>query len=519
MTLLDWPSFRSFTGSLLTNLGKVASTHVENSLFGSVACAPSGHVYISVYWRRHAPFLPYILSLSPITMPTRAPMAPKTPNQQRLPIRPKSQHSRPPKPTTYLSLMAAPRLDNFTVLRCLGDGSSGEVYLVRENDTSGLYALKVIPKRKLSGTLLAIETVMAERNLLLDLRGNDFILQIRACFHDSRNYYLVTEYHPAGDLHTLLLMKGSRLDAVRFYMAELLIALEHIHSKRVVHRDVKPENVFIDNDGHIVLGDFGLARKLGAGKECKEMFGTPAYTPPEVFAGRPYGHEVDIWAFGVMLYELITGREAFKSTTVPQNDPNWLVHLSRHILHDELEASPHLTLDSADLIAKLLRKRPEARLKDFHEIRKHPFFDEINWDAVSKRTLRPPWIPRIVPGHDVGPQYPTFTPGQPYGVENDPIRGLSFRFSPLALTPTCQRHQRLFHSLGGALPVASWVESISLEETSSLSCTSDESYDDLADAIKRRPDGSLAVSTVQGKNPRRLTRWARNVFTRRSNAC
>ncbi|KAI9466634.1 kinase-like domain-containing protein [Lactarius psammicola] len=417
--------------------------------------------------------------------------------------------------------MAAPRLDDFTVLRSLGDGSSGEVYLVRENDTSGLYALKVIPKRKLSGTLLAIETVMAERNLLLDLRGNDFILQIRACFHDSRNYYLVTEYHPAGDLHTLLLMKGSRVDAVRFYMAELLIALEHIHSKRVVHRDIKPENVFIDIDGHIVLGDFGLARKLGAGQSTvsgNEMFGTPAYTPPEVFAGRPYGREVDIWAYGVMLYELITGREAFKSTTVPQNDPNWLAHLSRHILHDELEASPYLTSDSADLIAKLLCKRPEARLSDFHEIRKHPFFGGINWDDVSKRTLRPPWVPRVIAGHDVGPLYPTFAPGHSYGVENDPIRGLSFRFSPVALTPTCQRHQRLFYSLGAALPVVSWVESNLSEATSSSSCTSDDSYDDLADVVRRRPDGSLAASTVRVKNPRRLTRWARNVFGRRSNA-
>jgi serine/threonine protein kinase len=417
--------------------------------------------------------------------------------------------------------MAAPRLENFTVLRCLGDGSSGEVYLARENDTSGLYALKVIPKRKLSGTLLAIETVMAERNLLLDLRGNDFILQVRACFHDSRNYYLVTEYHPAGDLHTLLLMKGSRLDAVRFYMAELLIALEYIHSKRVIHRDIKPENVFIDVDGHIVLGDFGLARKLGAGQDTissNEMFGTPAYTPPEVFGGRPYGREVDIWAFGVMLYELITGKEAFKSTTVPQNDPNWLLHLSRHILHDELETSPYLTSDSADLISKLLRKRPEARLSDFHEIRKHPFFHGINWDAISKRTSRPPWVPRIVPGHDDGPQYPTLTPGQPFEAESDPIRGLSFRFSPLALTPSCQRHQRLFYSLGVALPVVNWVESNPLGSPSSSSCTSDESYDDLADVVRRCPDGSLSASTLRGKNPRRLTRWARSVFSRRSNA-
>ena len=92
----------------------------------------------------------------------------------------------------YLSLMAAPCLDDFTILRGLGDGSSGTVYLVRENDTRGLYALKVIQKHKRCRTQLEIETVMAERNALLDLRGNDFILQLRACFHDSRNYYLVT---------------------------------------------------------------------------------------------------------------------------------------------------------------------------------------------------------------------------------------------------------------------------------------------------------------------------------------
>jgi p70 ribosomal S6 kinase len=84
-----------------------------------------------------------------------------------------------------------------------------------------------------------------------------------------------------------------------------------MHAKRIVHRDVKPENLFIDNDGHIVLGDFGLAYKLRAGETTvpgDEKFGTPAYTPPEMFTGEPYGREVDLWAFGVMLYELITGK-------------------------------------------------------------------------------------------------------------------------------------------------------------------------------------------------------------------
>lgn len=92
----------------------------------------------------------------------------------------------------YLSLMSAPCLHDFTILRGLGDGSSGTVHVVKENDTGGLYALKAIEKRKLGGNKLKTETVITERNTLLDFRGDDFILQLRACFHDSKNYYLVT---------------------------------------------------------------------------------------------------------------------------------------------------------------------------------------------------------------------------------------------------------------------------------------------------------------------------------------
>jgi serine/threonine protein kinase len=97
-----------------------------------------------------------------------------------------------PKGVAYLSLMAAPCLDDFTIISSLGDGSSGTVYIARENDTGGLYALKAILKRKPCGKELRIDSVMTERDTLLDLRGDDFILQLRACFHDSRNYYLVT---------------------------------------------------------------------------------------------------------------------------------------------------------------------------------------------------------------------------------------------------------------------------------------------------------------------------------------
>ncbi|KAH9989398.1 kinase-like domain-containing protein [Russula compacta] len=420
----------------------------------------------------------------------------------------------------YLSLMAAPCLDDFTILRVLGDGSSGTVYLVRENDTGGLYALKAIPKHKVERR---IETVMSERNALLDLRGDDFILQLRACFHDSRNYYLITEYHPAGDLHSLLLLRGSPLNVVRFYMAELLIALEHTHSKRIIHRDVKPENLFIDNDGHIVLGDFGLSRKIPTGENTipgDDMFGTPAYIPPEVFIGEPYGREVDLWAFGVMLYELITGKEAFKSNTVPQNDPAWLAHLARNILHDCVEDSPRLTPDAADLIEKLLRKYPKARLRDFSEIKRHQFFDGVDWNALSNRSLTPPWVPSIGPWNHLSPELPSLIPGDPYDAEYNADLDFSFRFSPVALTPTFQRHQRLFNALGGALPaVVCWVEgnAVALDVSSASSCTSSMSHVTLGNTEECH-HSSLHGPPVRRKNLRPLARWARSVFRRRPEA-
>jgi serine/threonine protein kinase len=379
---------------------------------------------------------------------------------------------------------------------------------------------------------------MTERNTLLELRGDDFILQLRACFHDSMNYYLVTEYHPAGDLHTLLLSKGSPRNVVRFYMAELLIAIERTHAKRIVHRDIKPENLFIDNDGHIVLGDFGIARKLRLGENTlprDDMFGTPAYTAPEMFTGEPYGREVDLWAFGVMLYELLTGNEAFNSNTVPQNDPAWLPHLARNIVYDEPEDSPFLTPDAADLIRKvsvvvgynlipllyfvqLLRKSSNTRLLNFSEIKRHTFFEGLNWKALSNRSLTPPWIPSIGPGNVLGPEYPTFTPGVPYDPKCDPDQDFSFCFSPVALTPACQRHQRLFNSLGCSLPtVVNWVEGgvPTLELHSASSCTSLESYVEIGDAGGRHPV-ALYGPPVDRMNLRPLRRWAMCLFGRRT---
>jgi hypothetical protein len=141
---------------------------------------------------------------------------------------------------------------------------------------------------------------------------------------------------------------------------------------------------------------------------------------------------------------------------------------------------------------------------------------------LSNRLLAPPWIPVIVGGNDLGPdsECPALTAGKPYGAEDDPIRGLSFRFSPMALTPTCQRHQRVFHSLGDALPVVTnWVEGSApvLEVSSSSSCTGEGSYDVLSDAGKCHTL-SFHRPAISKKRLLPLGRWVKNVFRRHSDA-
>lgn len=143
-----------------------------------------------------------------------------------------------------------------------------------------------------------------------------------------------------------------------------------------------------------------------------------------------------------------------------------------------------------------------------------------DWDALLKRSLIPPWIPSIGSGDCISLECPTLIAGEPYSAQYNPDRDFSFRFAPVALTPACQRHQRLFHALGGALPtVVNWVEggTVNLEVSSASSCTSSESYTELADAGVSHPV-SLHGPSMPRKNLRPLVRWARSIFVKRPGA-
>ncbi|KAH9989411.1 kinase-like domain-containing protein [Russula compacta] len=358
-----------------------------------------------------------------------------------------------------------PCLDDYEFLRTLGAGANATVYLVREKRTSNLYAVKAVDKYTAGGRKIACSTVINEQAALRAMNGNDFILPLHACFHDTENYYLVTEYLPGGDLQELRRSKTLDVESVRFYMAELLLAIEQVHAHNIIHRDVKLENVFIDTDGHIVLGDFGISWLFDDSTPAyfiRGHVGTPAFSSPEVLFGSNYSFGADLWAFGVILYETLSGMEAFQTKTVPVDDPTWLRHLSEHVIHDELVMVENslMTEDAMDLVSQLLRKDPSSRVSDITEIKKHPFFGTIDWTRVASRSLTPPWMPRLISTSQVGVRFqePTVYAGERYSVGEDPLPTFPFRAEPSSLSRACDRRQKVFGVLNGCAPLVSWVD-------------------------------------------------------------
>jgi len=364
------------------------------------------------------------------------------------------------------SANGTPCLDDYEFLHTLGAGANATVYLVQDKHTSHMYALKAVDKYNADGRKIACSTVLNEQTALTKLNGNDFILPLHACFHDTENYYLVTEYLPGGDLEDLQRTKALDVDAVRFYMAELLLAIEHVHAHNVIHRDIKPENVFIDTDGHIVLGDFGISWLFDESNTnahvTRGRVGTPAFSPPEVLFGDEYSFGADLWAFGVILYEMLSGREAFRTETVPADHPTWLRRFSEHVKSDEplMFEDPLMTEDAVDLMRQLLKKDLDSRLSDISEIKKHPFFATIDWIRAASRSLTAPWVPLLVSTRQVGVHFeqPVVYAGEQYITGEDPLPDFVFQAEPSLLSPACERRQQVFGVLDGSAPLISWAD-------------------------------------------------------------
>lgn len=276
---------------------------------------------------------------------------------------------------------------DFQLLSVVGKGSYGKVMQARKKDSGKIYAIKVLLKKDLKKQTQITHT-QTERHILGAVT-HPFICSLRYAFQNRTKLYMVMDFFNGGELF-FHLNKGPFDEArTRYYIAEITLAIEHLHSLFVVYRDLKPENVLLDSDGHIKLSDFGLSKKFKAGGsyETRTFCGTPQYVAPEIISNKGYSFGVDWWAMGCLTYELLTRKPPFEA-----KNSNALYSA---ISHSPVNYPSVISPLAKSFIAGLLEKLPAQRLgfRGASEIKEHPFFAGLDWNALYQKRLPVPFKP------------------------------------------------------------------------------------------------------------------------------
>ncbi|KAL4098784.1 hypothetical protein QTP88_023321 [Uroleucon formosanum] len=278
----------------------------------------------------------------------------------------------------------------FELLKVLGQGSFGKVFLVRKivgPDNGTLYAMKVLKKATLK-VRDRIRTKM-ERNILVDVR-HPFIVRLHYAFQTEGKLYLILDFLRGGDLFTRLSKEVMFTEEdVKFYLAELALALDHIHSLGIIYRDLKPENILLDADGHISLTDFGLSKLPLDDQKAYSFCGTVEYMAPEVVNRKGHSFVADWWSFGVLMYEMLTGSLPFQGANRKET--------MSQILRAKLGMPQFLSNEAQALLRVLFKRNPSNRLgaSGIQELKDHAFFASINWDNLYHKTIHPPFKPAV----------------------------------------------------------------------------------------------------------------------------
>ena len=275
---------------------------------------------------------------------------------------------------------------SFVCLALLGRGSFGEVYLVQHINSKEKYAMKVLRKERMLAQNL-LKYAIAERNVL-SLSNHPFIVKLNYAFQTSTKLFLLLEYCPNGDLGKhLLFEKRFSEQRAKFYVCEVLLALENLHKRGIIFRDLKPDNVVLDDKGHCKLTDFGLSKEgIFEGKYSQSFCGSIAYLAPEMLKKQGHGKAVDWYLLGVLFYEMVVGA------------PPFFTNKKEEIFHNiecaELKIPNYVSPEATDLLRKLLERDPNKRLggsaEDAQEIKEHPFFKDVDWKKVYNKELKPP---------------------------------------------------------------------------------------------------------------------------------
>ncbi|CAI8600463.1 unnamed protein product [Vicia faba] len=303
-------------------------------------------------------------------------------------------------------------IEDFEIIKPISRGAFGRVFLARKRATGDLFAIKVLKKADMIRKN-SVQDILAERDILISIR-NPFVVRFFYSFTCRENLYLVMEYLNGGDLYSMLRNLGCLdEDMARVYIAEVVLALEYLHTQHIIHRDLKPDNLLIGQDGHIKLTDFGLSKVglinstddlsapssfangfLGDDKpksrhvskreerQQQSVVGTPDYLAPEILLGMGHGATADWWSVGVILYELLVGVPPFNAEHPQQIFDN--------IINRDIQWPKYpeeISYEAYDLMNKLLIENPVQRLgtTGASEVKGHAFFKDINWDTLARQ--------------------------------------------------------------------------------------------------------------------------------------
>ncbi|KAI7900784.1 camp-dependent protein kinase 8 [Cokeromyces recurvatus] len=314
------------------------------------------------------------------------------------------------KPSTELNLKC------FTLIRTLGTGSFGRVHLAKSKIDQSYYAIKVLKKTDIV-QLKQVEHTKNERSILAGVKYS-FIVNLWGTFQDDANLYMVLDYVPGGELFSLM-RKTIRLseDVAKFYAAEVLLSIAYLHSHNIIYRDLKPENLLLDIEGHIKITDFGFAKVVP--DITWTLCGTPDYLAPEIIQSKGYGKPVDYWALGILIYEMLAG-------IAPFYDDNQF-KLYEKIVACNPVYPDYFSDQVVDLLKHLLTSDLSSRYgnlkRGYHDITDHPWFSSIDFDKLAKRQLKPPFIPEVK-GEGDASNFDIYDEERiPYGLpEPDPYR-------------------------------------------------------------------------------------------------
>jgi len=277
-------------------------------------------------------------------------------------------------------------LDHFKDLNRIGIGNFSDIYSALNIFDKKTYAIKIIEKAKLKRIRKEADILM-EKHCLKKLMGNPYVIEIYSTFQDDLNLFLQFEFMKGGELWEKVKVFGlDSLALVRFFMAQIILAIESIHKSGIVHRDLKPENILLDEKFNVKLVDFGTARDLfnpeikGSGNSAKgkrvydHFVGTPQFMAPECIRNRNSDYKSDIWSLGCVTFQLVNGFPPFLGGSeylIFQKSINENPVFPEHVFNEEIK----------DLIERILKKEPEER-PSLMEIKSHKFFDEFDWNAV-----------------------------------------------------------------------------------------------------------------------------------------